>query len=267
MEKLYQKLKENRTLENEVKYKLLVKDYKWKIKNNESEYYRKKLNEENKNPKKYWKILNNLTGLDKNTEELKIDKLIYKSKQATDNKGIANLLNDYYIEMADELMQKKGNIFIEKYDDIISIENQVQNRLIFKNTNKTEIMSIIEKMKINKKTNDKYTVKLLKEISDIISDELVYIINKSMKEGKIPLSYKESMIIPIYKKGNKEKPENYRPITIIPICSKVMEKVIFIRLLEYKNKNEIISKNQFGFRKNHNTILAVVKYIEMSYKN
>ena len=66
-------------------------------------------------------------------------------------------------------------------------------------------------------------------------------------------------MIPIYKKKEKNKPGNYRPISLLSILSKLLEKLMHRRLYSFLNKFKILYKHQFGFRNNHSTILALIK--------
>ena len=72
-------------------------------------------------------------------------------------------------------------------------------------------------------------------------------------------NWKRSKIIPIHKSGDKTSPNNYRPISILPSVSKVLEKLVQVQLAEYLKSNSILSEAQSGFRKYHSTMSALVK--------
>ena len=74
-----------------------------------------------------------------------------------------------------------------------------------------------------------------------------------MRKGEFPKIFKISKITPIFKKGNKELMKNYRPVSTLPIFGKIFEKVIYSRLYKYFVTRDILSNNQFGFRKGHST--------------
>ena len=74
-----------------------------------------------------------------------------------------------------------------------------------------------------------------------------------MRKGEFPKIFKISKITPILKKGNKELMKNYRPVSTLPIFGKIFEKVIYSRLYKYFVTRDILSNNQFGFRKGHST--------------
>ena len=87
-------------------------------------------------------------------------------------------------------------------------------------------------------------------------------INESLLTGIVPDKLKIAKITPLFKSGDPKSYNNYRPISILPCLSKIYEKVIYIRLIYFINKNKILSKCQYGFRSNHSTSLAVVDFLE-----
>ncbi len=82
--------------------------------------------------------------------------------------------------------------------------------------------------------------------------------NCSFRTGIVPNSLKIAKVVPVYKSGPKDQLTNYRPISILPFFSKLLEKVVYNRLTEYLNKWSILAHNQFGFRSNHSTCMAVI---------
>ena len=82
-----------------------------------------------------------------------------------------------------------------------------------------------------------------------------------METGVVPTMLKIAEVIPIYKSKNKHGVANYRPISLLPIISKVMEKVIYRRLYDYLNLQSIFYQNQYGFREKHSTIHALTKFV------
>jgi len=103
------------------------------------------------------------------------------------------------------------------------------------------------------------STKLLKISVTYISSPLTFICNKSISTGTFPEQLKHSIIKPLYKKGDKTDPSNYRPISILTSFSKVFEKALYNRLIEYLKKNNILNAQQFGFRKRYSTEDAIFK--------
>ena len=98
---------------------------------------------------------------------------------------------------------------------------------------------------------------LIQEISSSIIVPLIYIFNKSFDDGLFPSFFKRSKIIPIFKSGDCNEFNNYRPISLTLQFSKILEKLFSNRLLSFCNKFNIINDEQFGFRKNISTLNSI----------
>ena len=86
--------------------------------------------------------------------------------------------------------------------------------------------------------------------------------NSSINKGIFQDELKIAKGIPIFKSGNKESIENYRPISILSVFTKVFEKVMYKHLINFVDKNDILYKYQFGFRIQHSTNHAVITLVE-----
>ena len=99
----------------------------------------------------------------------------------------------------------------------------------------------------------------MKEISKHIVKLLTYIFNQSLLTGVIPDDLKISLVIPVYKENSKEEFSNYRPISVLPCFSKILEKIMCKRVLKYLDKHNMLFQSQYGFRKKHSTNLATIE--------
>ena len=97
----------------------------------------------------------------------------------------------------------------------------------------------------------------LKTLSSSVSETLSTLYNESFSQGIFPDHMKHAMVTPVHKGGSKLDMTNYRPISVLPICSKILEKLMLTRLLDFLDKNNIIYRHQFGFQKNKSTTQAV----------
>ena len=98
-------------------------------------------------------------------------------------------------------------------------------------------------------------------------DGLVIIFNKSFQEGCFPGVLKLAKVIPIHKGDETTDPTDYRPISLLSVFDKLIEKVMPNRLLKFLKKNNILYKYQFGLRKNHATTHALTEVIDHVYKS
>ena len=106
---------------------------------------------------------------------------------------------------------------------------------------------------------DEIPPKLVKNISKHIVKPLTYIYNQSFLTGVIPNDLKIALVTPVFKANDKEEFNNYRPISVLSCFSKILEKIMYKRVIKYLDKNNILFQSQYGFRKKHSTNLAAIE--------
>ena len=104
--------------------------------------------------------------------------------------------------------------------------------------------------------------RMLKELASELCRPLEIIFSQSIIEGKLPDDWKKADITALHKKGDKHNPENYRPISLTSICSKILEKIIQDKMEVYLISNDLLSCKQFGFMKGRSTILQLLKVLD-----
>ena len=122
---------------------------------------------------------------------------------------------------------------------------------------------MVKLSKLNWKLQRLYSdipTKIIKENSDIFEKVLCSFVNDSIKSFTFPSCLKEADVTPIHKKGNKDKKENYRPVSILPVLSKIFERIMFMQMSAFFE--DIFSKQQCGFRKGYNTQQCLLKMLE-----
>jgi hypothetical protein len=112
---------------------------------------------------------------------------------------------------------------------------------------------------------DKITPVIIKKISQYIVDVLVYIFNLSLSTGDFPSELKSAVVTPLFKKKDESQPTNYRPISLLSIFSKLLEKIVKIRMSDFLEKYNFFSKKQYGFQSGLNTGLAVIDFMSQAY--
>ena len=103
---------------------------------------------------------------------------------------------------------------------------------------------------------------ILKKVKNLISKPLEVIFNASFQQGLVPDKFKLARVIPVYKAGSRTYLNNYRPISLLPIFSKLIESLMLKRLTKFVNTRNIIYDKQFGFRANHSTEHAILTTVE-----
>lgn len=221
----------------------------------EEDYIKYKLYELSSDSAANWKIINGLLGKKSSCIS---NYFIIGDDEIYDPTIIANNFNQYFVEYPQSLLSnlRQSN---RDYSQIISI---VEDRIFeFDHCNESEIRSMIMLLK-NKGNLCDISVKFLKLCIDFISNILCKLFNQCIDEALYPDCFKTSRVTPIFKKGLRTKIENHRPISILCNIGKVFDSIIHDRFTNYFINNNILSDNQFGFRKNRNTELACIQLID-----
>lgn len=125
-----------------------------------------------------------------------------------------------------------------------------------------EITKIIDNLDPNTSCGiDGISTKALKCVKKLIVDTLTKCVNTCMESGTFPNSLKIAKVCPIYKSGSKFELSNYRPISVLPVISKIFEKVLHSRLETYLNSKKYFYDKQYGFRQKSNTLAATIDLV------
>ena len=133
----------------------------------------------------------------------------------------------------------------------------------FKLATTDDVYKELRKLKPKKAAGmDNIPSKLVKDCASEISNPLTYIINLSLETSTIPSEWKLAKVIPLFKSGKSSEVDNYRPISILPILSKVQEKIVHRQLMNRLEANKLLFNKQFGFRSKKSTELAVTYFMD-----
>ena len=146
------------------------------------------------------------------------------------------------------------------------VGNKVTNSL-FLSPNTSIIVGIFSSLRNSSSSHDGISVKLTKKVKFQILKPLAHIINLSFSHGQIPDSLKIAKVVPIYKKSNYSLFSNYRPISILPAFSKIIEKLADTRMLNFLSKHNILNDHQFGFRQHISTDMAIHTLMNKFYES
>ena len=100
--------------------------------------------------------------------------------------------------------------------------------------------------------------RLLKDSAHVISSSLTKIVNMSLEQGIVPDDFKDAKVIPVFKKGKSKDLDNYRPISVLPIISKILERAVQEQLYMYLTTHQLLNPYQCGFRRFHSTETAAI---------
>ena len=114
---------------------------------------------------------------------------------------------------------------------------------------------------------DDIQARLLKIAAPAISESLCFLLNFSLTSDKVPSDWKKAKISAIFKKGSKLDPSNYRPISVSPVISELLERIVHTQLYTYFNDTGLLAAEQSGFRKNHSTETSLHKLLDNFYSD
>lgn len=219
------------------------------------EYFTHNLTKFEKDQRKTWSLLNELTSRKGNKNSI-VKELKYNDKNITSPSEIAKTFNEYFTEVGAVLADSihPTSIGPESYLE------PTDKRFSIKPPTTETVVKLLESLNERKAIGlDKIPSRLLKVAAVVIAPSLTTIFSRSIATSTFPEEWKLAKVTPIYKKGERKDPSNYRPISVIPVISKIFEKIVYDQLYDYLNKYDILAVNQSGFRNLHSTVTALIE--------
>jgi hypothetical protein len=192
--------------------------------------------------------------------------ITYENKTHTDPTAIASALNDHFITIG----HKTSNT-IPKHDPPPHVPAAPRNAhppFQLRHITLEEMTKTLNKIKRDK-ASDIYKIKpsIIRDLADFLAPILTIHTNKAIDEHDYPDPLKLTKVIELYKAKGREKPPNYRPISLLPIIAKLIDTLINNQLMEHLTKHNIISPTQYAFRPNSSTTLALETIINQIHKH
>lgn len=164
-------------------------------------------------------------------------------------------LNKYIANIGTELLKMHTQV------NVFYFPSQTTSTFKFRDCTQQNTKKIINNLKNTKSCGqDGITTEIIKQNLDQLIPNITHIINASMKSGIFPKSLKITKVVPIHKTGAIDEYKNYRPLCILSVMDKIIEKYINEQLLSYLEENKLIYKKQYGFRKNASTNTALFDF-------
>ena len=221
------------------------------------------LNRDDKKHKKMWKNIQQFLPNKKSNST--ISKIENKQSVITKKSDqIAHTLNDFFGSIGKNLAEKI-NSHIDEDSNLPPVAEALTR---IDHISAEKVKKLIDELSPYKSmgTNG-FSTKLVKDSAQTIAPLLAHIIKSCIDSCSIPKEWKHAKITPIYKEGCKTSPSNYRPISVLPFISKLMEKVLHQSLLNHIENNNILTVNQAGFRKNKSTASMLTKLTDACLQN
>ena len=186
-------------------------------------YFKSKLEQNAGNPKKTWETLNEILGKQKNKD--RIERVNVAGQIFTEPVDIANQFNSFYTSIGKKISTEIP-LIEKKPEDYIQYDQEVPN-LNLGNTTPEHVLKTIKNSKAKFSCDvDGVSTKMIKFVGDEIAIPLAHIFNLSLECGVFPSKLKLCRVIPIFKSGNHEECDNYRPISLLSSISKILEKIV-----------------------------------------
>ena len=253
--KLFKKKLTRPTQQNIDQYKRYTTVYNHIKRILKKKYYKDKLEETKHNMKATWTFLKQIIGQKSQTSTLP-NYFIIGNKKETNKHLIAEAFNTFFTTIGTTISDtvKNTNKTPEEY-----MRGYYPNTMLLIPVNENEIIKLSKSLK-NKtsKGHDNFSTKLVKSIIEEIAQPFSHILNLSFATGIVPEQMKIAKVVPVFKSGNPSELNNYRPISILPAFSKIMEKAMCKRLNSFLTSNNILNKHQYGFRKRHSTVHPIL---------
>ncbi len=209
-------------------------------------YYSSVFDNNPKNSKIAWKVINEITGKNANKNE------------SLPNNLNCNDINRFFATLGSNAISNVP----PDINDYETVFPHISSTFVFDNATAHEVELTARSLPCtNSSGHDGFSGKLVTNIIDCISLPVSKIFNKSVHLGIVPQSLKIARVVPIFKSGDKTKLINYRPISIIPTFSKLFEKLMYNRMIKFIDKYNILSSSQYGFRSGRSTNHAILDLV------
>ena len=175
-------------------------------------------------------------------------------------------MNSYFCSVGEELADKIDDCANPLLNGMYAMNN-CSTKFHFEYIQDQHIRDAMAKIKTSKGFgNDNISSYFLQLALPVISKSLTCLFNRSISQCKFPATWKIARVTPIFKDGDKSAKENYRPISVLPVISRLFEKIVYNQLYKYLNNLELLSTNQSGFRAVHSTLTALLKNTDDWYR-
>ena len=171
----------------------------------------------------------------------------------TDLKLVTEKFNDFFVNVGPTLARKIPEQHRNPKD---FMQVRAVFSLYLEPVTETEVTNLINSLKSSAPGFDRISSSILKLVLPSICSPLTHICNLSLQEGTFPDEMKIAYVLPLFKSGDPEIFNNYRPVSVLFSLPKVFEKVMYNRVIDYLNKYKMLYSYQFGFRKCHSTYMS-----------
>ena len=232
-----------------------------------SSYHRKLLSENAGNPNRFWRTIKSIYPSKPNNSNVNINFEI-NEEQVNNPSTISNGFCSVFTNVISEIKRKAFPLRDFIWQNPSKIEKKSEKWFNFQPVTSADVEKCLKDVKRSKSTGlDDLPPGLLKDSAAAILLPLTHIINLSFSTGVFPTQWKNARIVPVHKSESKSSLDNYRPISILPVLSKTIEKLVHQQLMKFLDENRLFSEFQFGFRPKMSTELAATLFLDNIHKS
>ena len=253
------------TVANINKYRSFCLIYNKLLRHAKLLYYNEQFQLASHDIKKTWSLLHSVMNKNKSNNTLPT---CFKHNNTTIRNvtEIANKFNIFFATIGSEISE---SVPPTRHNFTHYLQQPNQHSIFLDPVTPCDIQNVINKVKCKSSVDhNNISTKLMKLSAENIIIPLTHIINLSLCNGIVPTEMKIAKVIPIYKSGNRSHFNNYRPISILPTFSKILEKIIAKKLVTFLESSNQFYQHQYGFRPGHSTIHPVIQLLnQIAYEN
>ena len=244
------------------RYKTAKRYVKTLINTTKTEHYQDRLRDCKGNTSATWKVIDEIIPNQKNKNN---------THNFTNMKEKVEEFNNFFSSVGESAFRRSQEELRKEVDMVNRPHINNYNVNSFFRPNPVDVNTVILIVKDLNATNsigsDGIALRFLRDALCVIVPYLTCIVNTSLVTGVFPESWKHALVVPLYKNGDPDIVNNYRPVSILPVVSKILEKIVAKQLSEYLEKNKLLSNTQHGFRPMLSTETALTTITDKIYES
>ena len=203
-------------------------------------------------PKRFWKNVSSIIP-NKSNEKSMISLVDHSTNSKVDPNAVPDYINTFFANVGINLAKDFTDTWVPNYPpntdtvltDIATDFEQVHDLCKEINSSKSSAIDLL-------------SARILKDAFLVLTLQLVYLFNISLSQGIFPSKWKVATVIPLFKGGSRSEVGNYRPISLLPLPGKLLEKIVHVRISQFLENSNVLCDEQCGFRKERSTTLSIV---------
>ena len=246
--KTWNKLRYIKSESNLIRYKRARNLATSKIRDAQRELETKISREIKTQPKSFWRYIRSRTSVRDKIDELRYDGEVFSSDEEK-----AECLNTYFASVFTQ----------DENTPTPKLENRAEKTITKFVVDEVQIFNKLQALKVDKSAGpDNLFPRVLAECKKQLSYPLYEIFRASVEQGVLPLEWKKATVVPIFKKGSRKDPANYRPVSLTSVVGKILEAIIRDQLMDHLECQGLLSDEQFGFIKGRSCALQLLKVVD-----